>query len=189
MLAEHGLSRAAMPDGREFTFRPTFGRIAALGRPGQIVEIFRGLLGPRALLDARYVLATLCDQEDVTPLIGWLDLDEGWRPGAMPSSEQICLAAHLLRHGIVGTASGDSRGGPNVKPAAEFLVGEYVAAARVHLGMSANDAEELSMSEFQALFEMKFPDPKKKKRDVPTREEYRAAMAAMSREEGSLQAT
>lgn len=178
MLAEHGLSRAFMPDGREFTFRPTFGRIAALGRPGQIVEIFRGLLGQRALLDARYVLATMCDQEDVTPLIGWLDLDEGWQPGVMPASEQICLAAHLLRHGIVGTASGDSTGGGSVKPAVEFQVGEYVAAARAHLGMSASDAEDLSMSEFQALFEMKFPDPKKK-RDVPSREEYRAAMAAM----------
>lgn len=180
MLAEHGLSRAVMPDGREFTFRPTFGRIAALGRPGQIVEIFRSLLGPRALLDARYVLAALCDQEDVTPLIGWLDLDEGWQPGAMPASEQICMAAHLLRHGIVGTASGDSKGGGNVKPATEFQVGEYVAAARAHLGMSASDAEDLSMSEFQALFEMKFPDPKKKRRDVPTREEYRAGMAAMA---------
>lgn len=32
------------------------------------------------------------------------------------------------------------------------------------------------MSEFQALFEMKLPDPKKKKRDVPTREKYMAAM-------------
>lgn len=181
MLAEHGLSRALMPDGQEFTFRPTFGRIAALGRPQQIVEIFRGLLGARALLDARYVLATLCDQEDVTPLIGWLDLEKGWQLGAMPASEQICLAAHLLRHGIVGTASDDGRGSSSVKPAAEFQVGEYVAAARVHLGMSSSDAEELSMSEFQALFEMKFPDPKKKKRDVPTREEYRAAMAAMAR--------
>lgn len=179
MLAEHGLSRAVMPDGREFTFRPTFGRIASLGRPGQIVEIFRGLLGPRALPDARYVLSTLCDQEDVTPLIGWLNLEDGWQAGAMPAAEQICLAAHLLRHGIVGTASGDSRGSSSVKPAAEFQVGEYVAAARVHLGMSSSDAEELSMSEFQALFEMKFPDPKKKKRDVPTREEYRAAMAAI----------
>lgn len=181
MLAEHGLSRAFMPDGQEFTFRPTLGRIAALGRPHEIVEIFRGLLGRRAALDARYVLASLCDQEDVTPLIGWMDLEQGWQPGAMPASEQICLAAHLLRHGLVGAASGDSRSKPDAKPATQFLASEYITAARVHLGMSAADAEELSMSEFQALFEMKFPDPKKKKRDVPTREEYRAAMAAMSR--------
>ena len=178
MLAEHGLSLAVMPDGREFTFRPTLGRIAALGRPHEIVEIFRGLMGRRAALDARYILASLCDQEDVTPLIGWMDLEHGWQPGAMPAAEQVCLAAHLLRHGLVGAASGGSHGNGGVKPAAEFQAGEYITAARVHLGMSAADAEQLSMSEFQALFEMKFPDPKKKKRDVPTREEYRAAMAA-----------
>lgn len=178
MLAEHGLSRAVMPDGQEFTFRPTLGRIAALGRPPEIVEIFRGLLGHRAALDARYVLASLCDQEDSTPLIGWMDLDRGWQPGAMPAAEQVCLAAHLLRHGLVGAASGDGRGGEGVKPAAEFQAADYITAARVHLGMSASDAEQLSMTEFQALFEMKFPDAKKKKRDVPTREEYRAAMAA-----------
>jgi hypothetical protein len=47
--------------------------------------------------------------------------------------------------------------------------------------MSAAEAEALSMTELQALMEMKFPDPKKKKRDVPTREEYRAAMVAMAR--------
>lgn len=86
------------------------------------------------------------------------------------------MAAHLLRHGIVGTASSDGRSGGSVKPASEFHVGEYVAAARVHLGISASDAEDLSMSAFQALFEMKFPDPKKKKRYVATREEYIAAM-------------
>lgn len=177
MLAEHGLSLAVMPDGQEFTFRPTLGRIAALGRPHEIVEIFRSLLGSRALLDARYVLASLCDQENVTPLIGWMDLEHGWQSGAMSAAEQVCLAAHLLRHGIVGTASGDSKGG-SVKPATEFQAGEYITAARVHLGMNAADAEQLSMTEFQALFEMKFPDAKKKKRDVPTREEYRAAMAA-----------
>lgn len=165
-----------MPDGQEFTFRPTFRRVAELGKPHQIVEIFRGLFGRRAAFNARFVLAVMCDQDDVTPLIGWMNLESGWQPGPMPVAEQICMAAHLLRHGMVGAAKGDSR---EAKPATEFHVAEYVAAARAHLGMSAEDAEALSMTEFQTLFEMKFPDSKKKKRDVPTREEYRTAMAAM----------
>jgi len=175
MLTEHGLSRVVMPDGREFTFRPTFRRIAELGRPREVVQIFRGLFGQQALLNARYVLAVMCDQDDVSPLIGWLDLEQGWQPGSMPAQEQICMAAHLMRHGMVGMPRGESRG---AKAAEEFQAAEYVAAARVHLGMSAEEAEALSMTEFQALFEMKFPDAKKK-RDVPTREEYRAAMAAI----------
>ena len=175
MLTEHGLSRVVMPDGREFTFRPTFRLIAELGRPREVVQIFRGLFGQQALLNARYVLAVMCDQDDVSPLIGWLDLEQGWQPGAMPGQEQVCLAAHLMRHGMVGLPRGESRG---AKAAEEFQAAEYVAAARVHLGMSAQEAEALSMTEFQVLFEMKFPDAKKK-RDVPTREEYRAAMAAI----------
>lgn len=119
----------------------------------------------------------LCMREPVVvPLLGWLD-DDGQHQGAMPVQEQIFLAAHLLRHGMVGTATKADEGG---RPAAEFNVAEYVAAARIHLQMSAKDAEALSMSEFQALFEMRFPDAKKKKREVPTREEYRAAMAAMT---------
>ena len=176
MLAEHGLSRVVTSDGQEFTFRPAFSRIADLGKPDQIVEIFRSLFGRRAAFNARFVLAILSDQEDITPLIGWMDMEKGWQPGVMPPDEQICLAAHLLRHGMVGAAKME---GGQAKPVTEFNVGDYVVAARAHLGMTAEAAEALSMTEFQALFEMKFPDSKKK-RDVATREEYRAAMAAMA---------
>ncbi|MFD2756390.1 DUF6246 family protein [Comamonas terrae] len=177
MLIEHGYSRVITADGLEFTFCPSFARIAALGRPGEILHTFKGLFGSDARLNARYVLVTLCEQEDATGLLGWLDADGNDHPGSMPAQEQICLAAHLLRHGMVGTVTKAEEGG---RPVSEFNVAEYVAAARVHLQMNAEDAEALSMSEFQALFEMKFPDAKKKKRDVPTREEYRAALAAMS---------
>ena len=175
MLIEHGYSRVVTASGLEFTFAPSFARIAQLGHPGEIVGTFWGLFGDQAALNARYVLAVLCEQEDCTALIGWRD-EGGEHQGGMTAPEQITLAAHLLRHGLVGTGGAKEEGG---RPVTEFNVAEYVAAARIHLGMSTADAEALSMSEFQALFEMKYPDAKKKKRDVPTREEYRAAMAAM----------
>ncbi|WP_120967899.1 DUF6246 family protein [Comamonas sp. lk] len=175
MLIEHGFSRVVTASGLEFTFTPSFARIAQLGRPGEIVDAFRGLFGRQAALNARYVLAVLCDQDDATALLGWCD-EDGEHLGSMPVLEQISLAAHLMRHGLVGTGGSKEQG---ARPVTEFNVAEYVAAARVHLGMSAADAEALSMSDFQTLFEMKYPDAKKKKRDVPTREEYRAAMTAM----------
>lgn len=177
MLIEHGYSRVVTASGLEFTFTPSFARIAQLGRPGEIVETFRGLFGGQAGRNARYVLAVLCDQDDATALLGWHDAD-GEHQGIMSVQEQIILAAHLLRHGLVGTGGSKEQ---SSRPVTEFNVGEYVAAARVHLGMTTADAEALSMSEFQALFEMKYPDAKKKKRDVPTREEYRAAMAAFQK--------
>ncbi|MBS3018539.1 hypothetical protein DJFAAGMI_01271 [Comamonas sp. PE63] len=177
MLIEHGYSRVVTANGLEFTFTPSFARIAQLGHPGEIVDAFRGLFGPRALFNARYVLAVLCDQDDATALLGWQD-EDGEHEGNMPVLEQISLAAHLMRHGLVGSGGTRQDGS---SPVTQFHVAEYVAAARIHLGLSTADAEALSMSEFQALFEMKYPQSKSPKRDVPTREEYRAAMEAIER--------
>lgn len=176
MLVEHGLARVVFDDGKEsveFTFRPSFGRIATLGKPHEIVALYASLFGPRAAEDATYVLACLCDQEDATPLIGWVG-DDVRHPGHMTVGEQVILARHLMQHGVAGTARPGGKGGGKYSEA--FHASEYVSAARVHLGLSSPDAEALSMTEFQQMFEMKFPEQKGP--DLPTREEYRAARAA-----------
>jgi hypothetical protein len=175
VLIECGLVRAVAGDGAEFVFRPSFGRIAALGAPHEIVELYAGLHGPDAGPKAAYVLACLCDQDDATPLIGWRD-ETGWHVGGMPEAEQIIIARHLMRHGIIGKAKPAKRG--EGKFSDSFDAAEYIAAARVHLGLSSADAEALSMTEFQTMMEMKFPEVNKA-RDVATREEYGAAMAAI----------
>lgn len=180
MLVESGLTRITGRDGREYTFRPSFARIAELGSPPQIIQCYAGLYEQGALAMARYVMATMADDEDVTPLIGWLEPGEGGqlveREGDMAPREVIIIARHLMRHGVVGRASTEKGEGRAVEV---FDVEEYVASARVHLGLSTAEAMDLSMTELWRLFDMKFPDAKKKKRDVPTREEYRAAMAAL----------
>lgn len=176
MLVECGFTRVTTEEGMEFTFTPSFGRIARLGSPHEIVALFAGLHGPKAAEDAAYVLACLCDQEDATPLTGWRE-PGAWKPGAMPAPRQIILAQHLMRHGIVGKAKPDKTG--DGKFSERFDVAEYVAAARVHLGLSSADAEALSMTEFQTMFEMKFPKTGEAQRDVPSRNEYQAAMAAL----------
>lgn len=180
MLVECGFTRATTPDGAEFTFRPSFGRIASLGDPFAIVSLYAGLFGPQAAADAAYVLSCLCDQEDATPLIGWAEpVGEGtelkWHAGAMSPPEQITIARHLMQHGIAGTSRPGTGAG---KFSARFDAAEYVSAARVHLGLSSADAEALSMTEFQAMLEMKFPD-QNKGRDVPSRAEYDAGMARL----------
>lgn len=171
MLVECGFARAQMPDGQEYTFRPSFARIAALGSPADIVRLYAALHGTQGHSAAGYILATLCDQDDPTPLIGWYDA-HGWHPGAMPAAEQVILARHLMQHGIIGKAKPSKGGG---QYAQEFHAAEYIAAARVHLGLSSADAEALSMTEFQTAFEMRFPEAKAK--ELPSREEYREMMA------------
>lgn len=179
MLVECGFVRAQAEDGTEYTFRPSLGRIAALGTPQQIVALYAGLHGERAASEARYILAALCDQDDATPLIGWLDERLGDHPGLMPPAEQIIIARHLMQHGIVGTARPGGAGPDGGRYSERFEASEYISAARVHLGLSSADAEALSMTELQQMLAMKFPDAGQRRRDVPTREEYEAQMAAI----------
>lgn len=181
MLVECGLVRASAGDGAEFTFRPSFARIAALGSPHEIVALYAALHGPAAAQEAAYVLACLCDQEDPTPLIGWRD-EAGWHAGAMPEAEQIIIARHLMQHGICGKVRPDASEAGGGQFSDSFDAAEYIAAARVHLGLSSADAEALSMTEFQTMLAMKFPDSAAagtKARNVPSREQYEAAMAKM----------
>jgi Family of unknown function (DUF6246) len=172
MLVECGFTRATLSDGTEYTFTPSFGRIASLGDPHSIVRTYLALFGPSAHKEAPLVLAGLCDQEDATPLVGWLD-DDGWHAGLMPADEQVIVARHLMFHGIIGKDAMSSGG----DPVDHFNASEYVSAARVHLGLSSADAEALSMTEFQAMLAMKFPDLAESKASAhPTKEEYDAAM-------------
>ena len=114
MLVECGFVRAVTPDGSEYTFRPSFGRIAALGHPHEIVSLYVALHAANAAEVAAYILACLCDQDDATPLIGWRD-EKGSHAGLMPIDEQIIIARHLMQHGIVGKAKptkGDGKYSP-----------------------------------------------------------------------------
>ena len=181
MLIECGFVRAVALDGVEFTFTPSLARIATLGNPHEIVGLYAALHGPQSEREAGYILACLCDQDDPTPLIGWIDSDGLRQPGTMPASEQVVIARHLMHHGIVGKAK-PSRGGGQYSD--RFDAAEYIAAARVHLGLSSADAEALSMTEFQMMLAMKYPESQEKQ--IPSRDEYRKAMqAAMKKEQGN----
>jgi hypothetical protein len=186
VLVECGLVRVTAGDGEEITFAPSLGRIAALASPPDLVELFARLHGPKAEAAAADVLAGLCDPactEALPALIGQPEATSTgvrWQGGVMPPDERVILARHLLQHGMVGKARPDAKGAAKAgQYAKRFDVAEYIAAARVHLGMSAADAEALSMTEFQTMLEMKVPEQVGGgRRDVPTAEEYEAGMKA-----------
>jgi hypothetical protein len=176
VLVECGFVRAQTAEGVEFTFTPSLGRIAALGSPPEIVGLYADLHGPRAQASATYIMAILCDQDDPTPLIGWHDEALNLHAGAMPPVERVIIAKHLMQHGIIGKARPETKGDGEFSDS--FHAAEYIAAARVHLGLSSADAEALSMTEFQTMLEMKFPAASDR-RDIPTADEYDAAMARL----------
>lgn len=191
MLVECGLVRVTAGDGTGATFRPSLGRIAALGSPTRIVELFARLHGPAAEDAAAEVLSGLCDPDDLEALpalIGGEKVDPAdptgqaveTYVGAMPPAERVLIARHLMQHGICGKARPQAReAGSQGRYSDRFDASEYIAVARVHLGLSSADAEALSMTEFQQMLEMKFPEQKGAgARDVPTAEEYAAGMKA-----------
>lgn len=171
MLVADGFVLVQASDGSEFTFTPSFSNLARLGEPAEIVRLYVDLHGPRADREAAFILTTLCDQEDPTPAVGWLSLEDGWVDGFLTPESRLVIARHLMQHGMVGKAKPEKPGkAQQGRYCAEFNVSEYVAAARVHLGLSRDEALSLSMTEFQNLLEMKYPDTEEKK--VPTKDEY-----------------
>lgn len=136
-----------------------------------------GLLTRKAIMAAHTVLTACCD-EDIGELVGWMKPGKTgkrgfvWRPGSMPPENMVIVAQNLMMHGIVGKAkvrklqryeSNDTT--------AEFRGAEYIMAARNHFGISRDEAENLTMTEFAMMIAAKYPNQK-----GFTREEYDEVM-------------
>lgn len=126
-----------------------------------------------AISAAMIVLAACCDR-DVTPLTGELVPGKTgrraflYRPGVMPVREMVMIAQSLIQHGIIGKARVRKlQRHEGSSTSSEFNAFEYISAARTHLGMSREEAEQLTMTEFQMMLAAKFPE-----QNGFTREEY-----------------
>ena len=128
-----------------------------------------------AIMAAMAVL-TACCERGLSRLIGEIIPGKSgkwtfvWRKGAMPLSDMVLIAQSLITHGIIGKAKvRQLQRHESNKATTEFNAFEYISAARNHFGMSRDEAEQLSMTEFQLLLNAKYPDQK-----GFTREEYEA---------------
>lgn len=122
---------------------------------------------------AMNVMQACCDR-DVSALIGELVPGKSgkwgmvYRKGAIPMQNIVLIAQSLITHGIIGKAKvRQLQRHETGKATTEFNAFEYINAARNHFGMSRQEAEQLSMTEFQMLLAAKYPDQK-----GFTREEY-----------------
>ena len=131
--------------------------------------------GRKAIIAAMTVLQACC-AEDVGHLVG--DIVPGksgkwafvYRKGKMSAAEMIIVARALIVHGVVGKAKVRKlQRHESESASSEFNAFEYISAARTHLGMSREEAEQLTMTEFQMLLAAKYPEQK-----GFTKEEYDA---------------
>ncbi|WP_416413762.1 DUF6246 family protein [Pantoea sp. App145] len=142
-----------------------------------LTYLMSGILTRKAIMAAHLVLSACCD-DDISELIGWMKPGRTgrrafvWRPGAIPLQNIVVLAQGLMLHGIIGKAkirklqrheSNDTTPG--------FRATDYIMAARNHFGISRDEAENLTMTEFILMLNAKYPNQK-----GFTREEYDAVM-------------
>ncbi|UQY46079.1 DUF6246 family protein [Mixta hanseatica] len=129
----------------------------------------------QAVYAAMNVMQACCDR-DVSALTGELVPGKSgkwgmvYRKGAIPMQNIVLIAQSLITHGIIGKAKvRQLQRHETGKATTEFNAFEYINAARNHFGMSRQEAEQLSMTEFTLLLASKYPNEK-----GFTREEYDA---------------
>lgn len=140
-----------------------------------LTHVSRKEIGKPAILAAMSVL-TACCERDLSLLIGEIIPGKSgkwafvWRKGAMPAVEIVLIAQSLITHGIIGKAKvRQLQRHESNQATTEFNAFEYISAARNHFGISRDEAEQLSMTEFQMMLAAKYPDQK-----GFTRDEYEA---------------
>lgn len=128
----------------------------------------------KAAISAAMIVLAACCNRNITPLTGELVPGKTgrrafvYRPGAMPVRDMVLIAQSLIQHGIIGKAKVRKlQRHEGSSTSSEFNAFEYISAARTHLGMSREEAEQLTMTEFQMMLAAKFPEQK-----GFTREEY-----------------
>jgi len=140
--------------------------------PAWLVEHIRtSTYGKRALMAAITVMEA-CSKDDLSPLIGEFRPAKARgkpfkrRAGEMGDFEILLIAQSLITHGIIGKAKvRQLQRNESTTPTTEFSAFEYISAARTHFGISREEAEQLTMTEFQHMLAAKYPDQKGFTRD------------------------
>lgn len=136
---------------------------------GAQMQVMKTLSKPvygRHVLSAAYIVMQSCCEDDISVLIGgWKPTPRGVRyvPGVMPVSDIIIIARNLMQHGIIGKSPlkvPERLEEQAKKTTNEFHASQYIISARTHFDMTRDEAENLSMTEFQMMIKNKYPEPK-----------------------------
>jgi hypothetical protein len=178
----------------DFLFRPSFKAIDSLGSSTEIVDKFSLLFSApninpfwpvpsyraweREVMATAYDVLVACCDADLTPLIGHMGTRWGsFVPGAMPSNDMVHLARCLMKHGIIGIKpEGRLLSKPDTEYVPEFKARDFVAQAIAHLGLSSEQAWNLTMTEFSGAMQSKFGKPE----TLPPEEEHDEAMSRLA---------
>lgn len=136
------------------------------GAQMQVMKTISKPVYGRHVLSAAYIVMQSCCEDDISVLIGgWKPTPRGLRyvPGIMPVGDIIIIARNLMQHGIIGKSPlkvPERLEEQGKKTTNEFHASQYIISARTHFDMTRDEAENLSMTEFQMMIKNKYPEPK-----------------------------
>ena len=92
--------------------------------------------------------------------------------GRMPVNDIIIIARNLMEHGIIGKSplKVPQRSENQKRTTSELRMSDYIISARTHFGITREEAEDLTMTEYQQMIKSKYPEP-----EGMTREQYDAS--------------
>ena len=176
----------------DYVFTPSFENLSKLGEPHEIVNAYAVLLSNQAYeaitrlkesseylfkyiekklfaqLEVSKQVLTCCCPDDISALIG-----DKKKKGLLQPQKILIIARNLLDYGVAGKAKiRISQRNENKTYSSEFKITDYINNARIHLGLSLDDAKKLTMTEYIMLMANKYPD-----KDGFTREEYDKTLA------------
>ena len=169
--------------GEVYTLRPSLYAMTQLGEPDEIVRLFVSVMHPDPhrdqFADALAVMHACAGDRDLSPVFGYMD-GRHYVPGMADPGHILPLARCLLKHGVVGALPPLPRAADSEPEySGEFRAREVVDLAVAHLGIPAQTAWQMTMTEIGGALRAKFPPPDALApgQRAPTLEEHEATMA------------
>lgn len=138
-----------------------------------ITHVNQAQFSAKAISAAINTIQACCD-DDCSELTGEMVPSRArhgslvWRPGSLSFSEILRVAGTLIAHGVIGKATVKRlQKDEGQSSTSGFKAIEYINSARTHFGMTREEAERLTMTEFVMLINAKYPPEK-----GYTKEEY-----------------
>jgi len=150
---------------RDFLFRPSLYAMSLLDDAVKSFSDIHAPAGGRDIEHARFLASVevlqVCIGEDITELVGQTGSQANrWIPGLINPQKIIILASALIRHGLVGPQIDDEDlDAPKKEYASKFEPAGIVAMAIAHLGMSEQQAWDMTVTGFVMAMRAKFPPP------------------------------
>jgi len=142
-----------------YSLIPSFANISKIDSPKQIVTYFQDVNQPDLFGNPAFSFARACRILNACGLpdsvTGGITFSQRKNKammyqGKIPVHDVFVLAAHCLKHGIVGVHN-DSKKNSKAEPITEFNASKYMQLARKILGCTISEAAQMTMTEFVML--------------------------------------